>query len=580
MEKGKNMSLKSWFSHLAFSRKLSTAMISLITVLCLTVFIANLLFFSITYEKQLRQSASDWLEIATEHFNQAWDQVYQDVVGMVVNQNLPSALSEYARSGYILPVQMQVQDGLNELIDGNSIVQTACFVFPGNVRAARYSDRFDPYSPVLDFSYLESECTGPTVLPSMKSPYTDTSDVIPVIIPLGTLSPVEYVSITNSPVEYVTTTDSNPSLFLVIFLRTDAVNRTINRESSEFFTATNTLVFNGVQLYGNSTERETISRHTSLPALDVRMELFRTSLLPYQVALLSFTLILALISALVSSEAVRRISKHLTQPFSSIMKMISEIKRKTYDYRIHAVNPDEVGAMIDALNDMYRTIEDQMARIKDEEKSKYHYLARTLTEQINPHFIYNTLEAIDMEIMEKNDEDASLMIKDLSAFLRTTLNHGDDLIKLRDELRNVEAYTAIMNHRLDRPVTLDIYVDKEDENILIPKCILQPFVENSIKHGFLKSSIISPSISIHVQRDGLKLEIRISDNGCGIDVEKAEKILHSPSSEHVGVRNVYNRLLLYYGNADISFRSMPYYDSSVTIIIEDMSKTNPEPRKE
>lgn len=233
---------------------------------------------------------------------------------------------------------------------------------------------------------------------------------------------------------------------------------------------------------------------------------------------------------------------------------------------------------------MYDTIELQIELIKQEEQDKAKSEIKILAEQINPHFIYNTLECIHLEILSKNTEASASMIESLGNFLRVALNYGNAIISIEQELKHTTEYINIMNHRSNQRISFRYTIDEHLKDYEIVKLILQPLVENCIKHGFandIKNGIIlSPYIEINISlQQSNRISIEVLDNGRGIDIDKANDSLYQLSTEekkyHVGLNNIYNRLRLYYGNStSITFCTTPYYKNSVIINIPYMDVNN------
>ena len=169
---------------------------------------------------------------------------------------------------------------------------------------------------------------------------------------------------------------------------------------------------------------------------------------------------------------------------------------------------------------------------------------------------------------------ASMMIQNLADFMRIGLNFGGELISISKELAHVQAYVNIMNYRFSHKICFTSDIPKELLSYEILKIILQPLVENSIRHGFgldnSSSYLDVPSIKIEVYRDDPWLYLRVIDNGSGIDIERATQILHTGTDgqKHVGLNNVYQRLVFFYGETvKITFSSIPYYENIVQIRI-------------
>ncbi len=266
----------------------------------------------------------------------------------------------------------------------------------------------------------------------------------------------------------------------------------------------------------------------------------------------------------------------ITRPVNRLVEIVRQIEENRYDQRIDFCTNDEIGQLNQAINRMYDTIQQQIIRIKEEESEKYVTQIRLLTEQINPHFLYNTLECIQSEVLRGDSQTASGMIQYLSEYLRIGLSYGADLITVANELRHVNAYIKLMNQRFGQSIIFMYQIGPGLNQHMILKTILQPLVENSIRHGFGIDApgipILVPTIQVDFSASGGYLTIEVIDNGSGFDVQEAEKILYASDPEagqHVGLHNVYYRLITYYGKDAVSMTlsSIPYYRSAVTIRI-------------
>jgi two-component system sensor histidine kinase YesM len=170
------------------------------------------------------------------------------------------------------------------------------------------------------------------------------------------------------------------------------------------------------------------------------------------------------------------------------------------------------------------------------DKRQAQYLA--MQHQINPHFLYNTLECIRGEAMTNGSEDIAKMTETLAQFFRYTISNLDQLVTLDDELTNVRNYYNIHEYRFSDRLKLEIKFDDEKDrgaimNAKVPKLILQPIVENSIIHG-VEDMLGSGRVSILVQYTGSRLILLVSDNGVGMSPEKLRKL-------NDGLFNVYGR---------------------------------------
>ncbi len=185
-----------------------------------------------------------------------------------------------------------------------------------------------------------------------------------------------------------------------------------------------------------------------------------------------------------------------------------------------------------------------------------------LQSQINPHFLYNTLESIrGQALLDGNDEIAAMM-KALASFFRYSISKKGNLVTLREELKNIENYMTIQRYRFNNRFSLEVLIDEEDEDVLeffMPRLIIQPVVENAIFHG-LEECMEGGVVSIEIIRTELDLMIIISDNGKGMDEDTLERINNrisgiSRSEEEaekiknlgIALPNIHKRIKLLFG---------------------------------
>ena len=268
------------------------------------------------------------------------------------------------------------------------------------------------------------------------------------------------------------------------------------------------------------------------------------------------------------------LSRSITRPIRKLQQSVLAIEEGTYHGEETLNMQDELGQLSRAISSMYRTINHQMEALRQEQEARSLAEIRMFSEQINPHFLYNTLEAINMEIYSHHTDNASGMIQNLGEFLRIGLSYGNQMISVSRELEHVQAYINIMNNRFSHRLIYTCTVDDGYMDFPILKIILQPLVENSIRHGFHMDSdhimLDDQFISVEVHAVEGELQLSVIDNGIGIDVAHARQVLHTDPAEqkHVGLNNVYQRLRMHYGEkADITFESIPYYRNTVCIHI-------------
>lgn len=183
-----------------------------------------------------------------------------------------------------------------------------------------------------------------------------------------------------------------------------------------------------------------------------------------------------------------------------------------------------------------------------------------LQSQINPHFLYNTLEAIRSQALLNHQEEIALMTEKLARFFRYCISNREDIVTIRDEINNIRDYFFIQQYRFENRFTLDILYDKTGDAFdkVIPKMTLQPIVENAIFHG-LEQKKGRGAVTIRIMQTVEKIYIVISDNGIGMSEkqvqtmnQKLQNLLNQEEKETtyrkgIALTNVNNRLKLYFG---------------------------------
>lgn len=491
-----------------------------------------------------------------------------------------------------------VQNELSDLAGCNYLVQSSLILSgDGNTAYSLYRNPLSNSSAIFSPDELES-VKGVTCLPIRHSPLRTSVPVLPMIIPIR-LNFAEYA--------VVTATDEPADIYVVVYLDCSKLLQSVTLASTGLAEGTYYLFTDeGTPLITDSPDQkhspltlpETEALIRSLAKTDQTLVSAQTSdfylaasrmpksglillgCVPKEpvnsifgptIGILLTVLFLVVGLLLVISLLMTR---YITRPVKQLVSIVELIRKNRYDHKQDLGTGDEMGHLCSAINHMHDTIQKQMERIKQEESEKYMAEIRLLTEQINPHFLYNTLDCIQSEVKRGESDTAANMIQYLAEYLRIGLSNGADLIPLSSEIRHANAYVKLMNQRFGQSIRFMYHLAPGLSHHLIVKTILQPLVENSIKHGFGVDSpgipISTPTIEVIVTEQEDTLIININDNGSGFDPSALEQLIQEKSSEqsgHVGLLNVYQRLTAYYGTdrVDISFHSIPYYCSVISI---------------
>ncbi len=304
-----------------------------------------------------------------------------------------------------------------------------------------------------------------------------------------------------------------------------------------------------------TTSKQLIGFHWRLSSIFPSGELFMV-LNQILFATLLASVIIIVIACIISFLLSKRMTSSLKQLHA---KIISFGHSQTRDF-LTPTHRDELWDLEQGYNEMVMRIYELLEKNKEEQEKKRELELTALQAQINPHFLYNTLDAIGWMAALKGQDEIEQMVMALARFFRLSLHKGDKKIPIADEVSIVESYIAI--EQLRNPGKFDVIYDIQPEitHILVPKIILQPIVENAIKHGV---SQVRRHGVIHIQgyRENDDVILKVTDNGKGFQTKTDQ--LH-PSG--YGMTNVNERIQLEYGKKyGVSFQSEPEKGSTVTI---------------
>lgn len=240
------------------------------------------------------------------------------------------------------------------------------------------------------------------------------------------------------------------------------------------------------------------------------------------------------------------VSTSITKPITILKKHMDQADHGNLDIKAPVYTKDEVGMLTISFNSMLDRINLLMQQLVSEQTEKRKLELQTLQHQINPHFLYNTLDSI-IWMAENNDENIVPMTEALSNLFRLTLSRGQELITLRDELEHLKNYLFIQSIRYSDKLDYVITSDEALLDVKVPKLILQPLVENCIYHG-IKNKLGKGTIVITVKEIEGNMIIEIADDGIGMKMTGDNSLPSSSSRSGIGVKNVDARIKLYYGN--------------------------------
>lgn len=257
-------------------------------------------------------------------------------------------------------------------------------------------------------------------------------------------------------------------------------------------------------------------------------------------------LVLVLLTVLLAGNVF---SKIFTKPAAKLSKAMGEFEKDAENFHFTKINgTSEIISLSSSFSQMVIRIQKLMERVRQEEVSLRKTELKALQAQINPHFLYNTLDSIAWMCEEERTREAVFMVNALARLFRISISKGNELIPLAKELQHAESYLQIQNFRYKNQFTYQFDVDEECLEYLCNKITLQPIIENAIYHG-INRMVDEGKIEIKVQMRAEDIILTVKDNGVGMEEAQCMEILHKESSDRtgIGIKNVHERIQIYFG---------------------------------
>lgn len=265
------------------------------------------------------------------------------------------------------------------------------------------------------------------------------------------------------------------------------------------------------------------------------------------------TLLAGILLFALSTVFTRYIIKLVEHSVQGIMNGIRQVQNGNLDIKVPVESTDEMGQIAGNLNTMTDRVKDLIRKVENIGEKQRKAEIKALEAQINPHFLYNTLDSINWMAIEKEEYEISRMLRNLGVILRYSVNKSNQMVTVEEMADWLEKYVSLHQMRFNHSFSCDIYIEEQTKKIRIYKLLIQPFIENSILHGF--KGIESGGmlrVDARLSEDGDTLDIIIEDNGRGMPRETAEKYNRMAKEEiederGIGLSNAFMRMRLYYG---------------------------------
>ena len=262
------------------------------------------------------------------------------------------------------------------------------------------------------------------------------------------------------------------------------------------------------------------------------------------------------------------------KPVKRLIKDMNEFENSadSFEYKIRNNSVRELTELNNSFAHMSGEIKKLMEKVRNEETELRKTELKALQAQINPHFLYNTLDSVQWMCEQGKNKDAAAMVSALAKLFRISISRGKELIPIRDELNHAKSYLIIQSYRYRDQFTYSFDIDESLTEYLCNKITLQPLIENAIYHG-LDRMVDEGEIKITLKKadDGSDdILFTVSDNGVGMTEEQCRKILKKEKSDSsgIGVKNVNDRLKIYFGEGyGLSIKSELDEGTEVTVRI-------------
>ena len=282
-------------------------------------------------------------------------------------------------------------------------------------------------------------------------------------------------------------------------------------------------------------------------------------------SILSVAVAVLLATLIVSAVLSATLSRPLRDLEASMEQFEEDADHFSYEPPQQGVR--EVRRLSASFQDLVLKIQQLMKTVREEEINLRKTELRALQAQINPHFLYNTLDSISWMCEQGKNAEAVEMVNALARLFRISISRGHELIPIRSELMHAESYLEIQATRYKNQFTWSIDADERCLDYLCHKITLQPIIENAIYHG-INGLVDDGEILVSVREDGDDILFTVRDNGSGMTDEQIAAIMQKEQSDRagIGIKNVNDRLTIYFGPAyGIQIESKPDQGTSVFI---------------
>ena len=310
------------------------------------------------------------------------------------------------------------------------------------------------------------------------------------------------------------------------------------------------------------------------------MEIVPDSTLREQCSIYLYPLLILFLSSLMVAVPITYfVARGYTRRLDRLVHSVTSVQSGNFSVQVKVGFPDEVGQLENTFNYMTKELNKLMQQQYENGRAVRRAQYKALQAQINPHFLYNTLDLVNWSAIGHNAPEISELVCSLASFYRLSLNNGKTITTIRRELEHVHQYLHIETFHYPEILTYSFNVEEQVQEFICPSIILQPLVENAIVHGLNEhADMKSLHINITAKVDKKDIVITVQDNGFGISPENLEGILHTDKSKQnhgYGVSNIQSRLQVAFGTSyGLSYESQIGKGTIVTVRIPQILPEN------
>lgn len=306
---------------------------------------------------------------------------------------------------------------------------------------------------------------------------------------------------------------------------------------------------------------------------------FLSKIFPQFEVLKSSIIYIVLISTILVSFVIMIISYTMTKPINKLSAAMHSAMNGNFELQIPNKRTDEIGELISSFNFMINKINTLIKEVYQERIAQRNAELEALQTQINPHFLYNTLDSINWMLINKGEYEISEIIISLGNLMRYSINKINSFVPLEEEFKYVLSYLRIQKNRLEERLDYKIELQDSVKGFQIPKLILQPLVENAITHG-IEPSNNGGTVQIKAVEMQEFISIIVEDDGKGMDEDELNRLKSAQDADEgyttIGVRNVDRRIRLHYGDEyRLKIESTYGIGTRITIMIPKGQKEEP-----